>query len=983
MKTTTSSRASSSVWSARPRTARSEDGAPDGGCRIVRVVEDAGAGPVRAAAVRHRRDLVVETVVGSQVEGALDDVGGGPVGQAPLAPVAGELEVDRQLGAVVDDAVEGPVEERQRVAQPRSRDGRRGVHPRPDAQQRPRAGRPQRGVVLQLPGQEDVLPAAGHAHRDPAASHLPDPVGVRALGPVRGVGGLLAQPVLEEVDGLPRGHGVRVGQGHRREPGLYAVTDGLEEPSPQLRVAHHRRPREPVVQGEGAARVGLVAELGGGDDRAHRGEGVPRVRGQGPLGDAEVARAQRGDPAVAPGLGGEPADRRDAVVGLVERGELALGVARAAHRLHDHLVAPLGHEPPEHRADPAGPAVGAAHQHDRPARDARRDVAVVAQHHAVGHRDRHVPDDADTGRARRGQADGPTQQAGDRRHGSIIALRPRDRTGATVHRVFAAPRSRRDHARVTLPSVTRTPRGEAPDVGVPADLAEHMTVAEQHDWVSGFLRRHPVSRRSALKQGSGVVAALGLASSPWTLAACAQAAQAPVSVVGRHIAFGDDPTSSMSMAGELTAAPPPGAMVVDLGQNGQFGARIPVEVRHLVSQVPQADGSIRASDQYFVHALASGLAPGQSYDYRFRLPDGTTTATATFRTAPRTVTTPWSFTAFADQGVDMVPPSGLSGFTNGYYKPDDTRRTMTPSTSMVDRIAATRPAFHLLAGDICYADPSGMGQPVRSTGTSTSPTGFDSFDPTVWTTYLGLIERSAASTPWMFATGNHDMEALYDDDHGHGATHGYGGHAARLDLPRTGPSACPSVYSMRYGNVGVVQRRRQRPLHGDPHERRLLGRLAGGVAAPDAHDDARRPGHRLRRRVLPPLRVRDVVHPRVRRRGARGGRAAVRRVLRRPRAAGPQPPVRAVQPDPAGPLDGAGPGRGDGAARDRRHDVRVRRVGRTPALRLAAERDRPLPGRDQPGQRGRRRQLPGHRREVEDPRRRRLVAGRATSTTRT
>ncbi|MCD2193949.1 metallophosphoesterase [Actinomycetospora endophytica] len=352
--------------------------------------------------------------------------------------------------------------------------------------------------------------------------------------------------------------------------------------------------------------------------------------------------------------------------------------------------------------------------------------------------------------------------------------------------------------------MTRTPRGQAPDVGVPADLAEHMTVAEQHDWVRSFLHRHPVSRRTALKQGSGVVAALGLASAPWTLAACASAAGAPVAVVGRHLAFGDDPTRSMAMAGELTAPPPAGAMVVDLGQGGTFGAQIPVEVRRLVSQVPQADGSIRASDQYFVHALANGLQPGASYQYRFRMPDGTTTETATFTTAPRTATGPWSFTAFADQGVDMVPPSGLSGFTNEPYKPDDTRRSMTPSTSMVDRVAATRPAFHLLAGDICYADPSGEGKPVKSTGSSKSPSGFDSFDPTVWTTYFGLIERSAATTPWMFATGNHDMEALYDDNTAHGARHGYGGHAARLDLPRTGPSACPSVYSMRYGNVGVV-----------------------------------------------------------------------------------------------------------------------------------------------------------------------------------
>jgi hypothetical protein len=33
---------------------------------------------------------------------------------------------------------------------------------------------------------------------------------------------------------------------------------------------------------------------------------------------------------------------------------------------------------------------------------------------------------------------------------------------------------------------------------------------------------------------------------------------------------------------------------------------------------------------------------------------------------------------------------------------------------------------------------------------------------------------------------------------------GYGGLAKRLDLPSTGPSGCPSVYSLRYGNVGII-----------------------------------------------------------------------------------------------------------------------------------------------------------------------------------
>ena len=94
--------------------------------------------------------------------------------------------------------------------------------------------------------------------------------------------------------------------------------------------------------------------------------------------------------------------------------------------------------------------------------------------------------------------------------------------------------------------MTRTPRGQAPDVGVPAELADRMTVAAQHDWLSSFLRRHPVSRRSALRGGAGVLAATGLAAAPWTLAACATAAQAPVAVVGRHLAYGADPQRQMA-----------------------------------------------------------------------------------------------------------------------------------------------------------------------------------------------------------------------------------------------------------------------------------------------------------------------------------------------------------------------------------------------------------------------------------------------------
>ena len=354
-------------------------------------------------------------------------------------------------------------------------------------------------------------------------------------------------------------------------------------------------------------------------------------------------------------------------------------------------------------------------------------------------------------------------------------------------------------------SVIVCPPGEVPNVGVPERLARRMMVAEQQEWLRLFLRGRPVSRRSALQRGAGVLVALGLAGAPWALAGCARATRAQLAVVGRHLSFGVDPTTMMAIAGELTGKPS-GTALVDLGTGPDYGHTVQAEVRELVSLVPQEDGSIRGADQFFVHVLAAGLRAGTSYHYRFRLPDGSTTPDATFRTAPaRSDLQPFTFTAFADQGVNTGPPDGQGGFTDDYYKADDTRRAVTPADSMVALIASQRPAFHLLAGDICYADPSGTGQPVRNNAPHEADNGFNNFDPTLWTTYFATIEKSAAQTPWMFATGNHDMEALYDHNTAPGgASHGYAGHAARLDLPVNGPSRCPSVYSMVYSNVAVI-----------------------------------------------------------------------------------------------------------------------------------------------------------------------------------
>ncbi len=348
--------------------------------------------------------------------------------------------------------------------------------------------------------------------------------------------------------------------------------------------------------------------------------------------------------------------------------------------------------------------------------------------------------------------------------------------------------------------------GEVPHSGVPPQLASRMTIAEQADWISGFLRRHPVSRRSALKGTGAALAALAVSTDPWARAMSRAYAADGVTVVGRRLSYGLDPARSMRLSGELTGAPPAGRLVADVGTSTSYGRTVELEVRRLLSQIPSAGPVVTGAEQFFVHAAVDGLEPGRQYHYRFRMPDGTVTQDATFTTAPArgTVAAPFTFTALGDHGTDVRDPRSGRDVTNS-YDADDTRRTPMPASALVSRIVAQRPAFHLLAGDICYADAQGLGAPETFT---TQLAQVNDYDPFAWSAYFAMVERSASRTPWMFTTGNHDMEALYGTPQNAlpraDLAHGYGGHLVRLELPSNGPNACPSVYSFVHANVAVL-----------------------------------------------------------------------------------------------------------------------------------------------------------------------------------
>jgi len=167
-------------------------------------------------------------------------------------------------------------------------------------------------------------------------------------------------------------------------------------------------------------------------------------------------------------------------------------------------------------------------------------------------------------------------------------------------------------------------------------------------------------------------------------------------------------------------------------------------------------------------------------------------------------------------------------WNNGSFDPgdpDNPSRTKVNTTNAVIReitkvrnlTNGTPSRFNLQAGDLCYAQAQGDIQPIinpdgpngkqPSAGNTPQPAansgGWDYYDPWIWTSWFPMIEPSASTIPWMFATGNHEPEMFSAQVAADAVTVasyeplGYGGLVKRMDLPRTGPSACPSVYSFR------------------------------------------------------------------------------------------------------------------------------------------------------------------------------------------
>jgi hypothetical protein len=279
---------------------------------------------------------------------------------------------------------------------------------------------------------------------------------------------------------------------------------------------------------------------------------------------------------------------------------------------------------------------------------------------------------------------------------------------------------------------------------IPERFRRDMTVPEVHEYLSS------PSRRRFLQGALATAGALAVGPTLWTKAA--RAAGAPPA--GAHLAFGSDPQREMSVVWSTPG--PVDRPRLSFGTADGTGTVVAAETRTVPANLLDPLSPVPT---HYHHVRLEGLDPGTAHGYRL-LHDGGDSGPRAFETAP-TEPVPFTFTAFGDHGVSSAARATLAG------------------------VAAARPAFHLVAGDICYADPLGRALPTDITD----------FDPLVWDAWFAQTAPSAGVTPWMPAMGNHDIEP------GFGWT-GYDGHASRLALPTGGLNQV--VYSFRYGNVAVV-----------------------------------------------------------------------------------------------------------------------------------------------------------------------------------
>jgi hypothetical protein len=261
-----------------------------------------------------------------------------------------------------------------------------------------------------------------------------------------------------------------------------------------------------------------------------------------------------------------------------------------------------------------------------------------------------------------------------------------------------------------------------------------------------------ITRRELFKGTAGV--GIAAAAVPLSfIGGDAKAARADGTPEQIHLTWSDDPASSVVVSWASTAqAINPRVTLRD--------ASVTSKVVHAV-QKAYTDG-LNGQTVFTYHAKLAGLQPGSRVRYEVTADNDRNRGkpfTATFRTAPRG-RGPFRWTSYGDLATP-VTHWALSS---------------TQSRYAVQAVEQFEPLFHLLNGDLCYANLNPATQPA------------------VWADFGNNVQSSAARRPWMPCPGNHEIEF------GNGPQ-GFDSYLTRYTLPHNGTSFPGLWYKFQVGSA--------------------------------------------------------------------------------------------------------------------------------------------------------------------------------------
>ena len=224
-----------------------------------------------------------------------------------------------------------------------------------------------------------------------------------------------------------------------------------------------------------------------------------------------------------------------------------------------------------------------------------------------------------------------------------------------------------------------------------------------------------------------------------------------------HLTWGADPARSVVVSwASLAGAQQPR---VSFGLHERRGHK----TVHAVERT-YTDGE-NGETVFTYHAELRHLDPGTTYHYSITADNDSNAASpfaASFQTAPEG-RAPFRFTSFGDLATPVlswVLSSPQSAFAVG-------------------AVEQFQPLFHLLNGDLCYANLN------------------PAFQPSVWRDFNNNNQTSAANRPWMPCLGNHEVEFNNGEQ-------GFTSYLTRYALPDNGTRFPGRWYRFQVGSVLII-----------------------------------------------------------------------------------------------------------------------------------------------------------------------------------